>query len=155
IAANGTLSFTPAANANGTATVTVRLHDDGGATNGGADTSAAQTFTSTVNPRNDTPSFTKGANVTALEDADGQTVTGWATAMSPGPADEAGQALDFLVSSNNTSLFSAQPAIGGNGTLTFTPAANANGSATVTVRVHDSGGTAGGGADTSAAQTFT
>ena len=33
------------AQANGTANVTVRLHDNGGTANGGADTSAPQTFT--------------------------------------------------------------------------------------------------------------
>ncbi len=44
---------------------------------------------------------------------------------------------------------------GPNGTLTFTPATGATGSATVTVRIHDNGGTAGGGVDTSAPQTFT
>ena len=48
-----------------------------------------------------------------------------------------------------------QPAIAATGTLTYTPAANANGTATVTVRLQDNGGTANGGQDTSAAQTFT
>ena len=73
----------------------------------------------------------------------------------PGPANEAGQALNFIVSNNNNALFSVQPAVAANGTLTYTPAANANGSATVTVQVHDNGGVANGGVDTSAAQTFT
>src|SRR6185295_14037777 len=70
-------------------------------------------------------------------------------------SDEAAQALDFIVASSNAPLFSAQPAISSTGTLTYTPAPNANGSATVTVRLHDNGGTAGGGVDTSAPQTFT
>src|SRR5207249_193299 len=122
--------------------------------NGGVDTSAAQTFTITVTPVNDVPSFTKGANQTVLEDAGAQTVTAWATAISAGP-NEAGQTLNFIVSNNNTTLFSGQPAVSASGTLTYTPAANANGSATVTVQVHDNGGTANGGVDTSAAQTFT
>src|SRR5690242_21193434 len=52
------------------------------------DTSAPQTFTITVTAVNDAPSFTKGANQTKLEDAGGQTVTGWATTISAGPADE-------------------------------------------------------------------
>src|SRR5207245_1222344 len=81
--------------------------------------------------------------------------TAWATTLSAGPADEAGQTLSFIVSNNNTTLFSAQPAVSASGTLTYTPAANANGSATVTVQVHDTGGTTNGGVDTSAAQTFT
>src|SRR5262249_53326136 len=52
-------------------------------------------------------------------------------------------------------LFSTQPSVSSNGTLTFTPAANVTGSATVTVQLHDNGGTASGGADTSSAQNFT
>src|SRR5207237_814220 len=70
-------------------------------------------------------------------------------------ANEAGQTLNFIVSNNNTPLFSVQPAVAANGTLSYTLAANANGSATVTVTVHDDGGTTNGGADTSSAQTFT
>src|SRR5262249_32049462 len=50
--------------------------------------------------------------------------------------------------------FSVQPAISTSGTLTFTPAPDANGSATVTVTLKDNGGTANGGVDTSAAQTL-
>ena len=90
-----------------------------------------------------------------LEDAGAQSVTGWATGISAGPANESAQVADFVVTSNNNALFSVQPAVAANGTLTYTPAPNANGSATVTVQVHDNGGTANGGVDTSAAQTFT
>ncbi|UXI69305.1 beta strand repeat-containing protein [Tahibacter amnicola] len=154
ISPTGTLSYTPAANANGTATITVRLHDDGGTANGGVDVSAAQTFVITVTAVNDVPSFTKGADVSVLEDAGAQSAAGWVTAMSAGPANESAQVLNFIVSNTNNALFSAQPAIAANGTLSFTPAANANGTATVTVQVHDNGGTANSGVDTSAAQTF-
>lgn len=155
ITVDGTLTFTPAANANGAATVNVRLQDDGGTANGGQDTSDPQIFTITVNPVNDAPSFTKGGDQTVLEDAGSQTVTGWATSVSAGPSDEAGQALTFLVTNDNNTLFSGQPVIAANGTLTFTPAPNANGTATVAVRVQDDGGTADGGQDTSNPQTFT
>ena len=61
IAANGTLSFTPAANAFGSAVVTVSLSDNGGTANGGDDTSNSVTFTITVTAVNDAPSFTAGA----------------------------------------------------------------------------------------------
>src|SRR4029453_7021081 len=81
----GTLSYTPAANAVGTATVTVRLRDDGGTANGGSGTSPPPTFTITGTPVNDAPSFTRGADQTVLEDAGPQTVAGWATALSAGP----------------------------------------------------------------------
>ena len=54
----------------------------------------------------------------------------------------------------NPGLFSTAPAIDSNGTLTYTPAADANGTATITVDLMDNGGTANGGVDTSAPQTF-
>src|SRR5207247_8928545 len=98
VAANATLTYTPAANANGSATLTVRIHDDGGTTNGGVDTSAPQTFTITVTAVNDAPSFTKGANQGVNEDAGAQTVAGWATAISAGAADEAGQGVAVQLS---------------------------------------------------------
>ena len=81
ISSAGTLSYTPAANANGSATVSVQLHDNGGIANGGVDTSGTQTFTITVTPVNDAPSFTKGADQTVLEDSGAKTVAGWATAI--------------------------------------------------------------------------
>jgi len=156
ISPSGTLTFTPAANANGSATVSVQLHDNGGTANGGVDTTTTVNFTIVVNAVNDAPSFTKGANQTVAEDAGAQTVNGWATALSPGGgADEAGQTLNFIVSNDNNALFSAQPAVSPTGTLTYTPAANASGSATVSVQIHDNGGVANGGVDTSVAQTFT
>ncbi|PYR90765.1 MAG: hypothetical protein DMF84_19190 [Acidobacteria bacterium] len=154
IAANGTLSYTPAATANGSATVTVALRDNGGTLNGGSDLSASQTFTITVTPVNDVPSFTKGANQVVLEDAVPQSIA-WATAISAGPANESAQTLNFIVSNSSNVLFSAQPQISATGTLTFTAAPNVNGLATVTVQLHDNGGIADGGVDTSAAQTFT
>jgi hypothetical protein len=155
IQASGRLSFTTAANKNGTATITLVLHDNGGTANGGVDASAPQNFTITVTPVNDVPSFTKGTDQTALENCGPQTVAGWATSISAGPADEAGQALDFIVTNDNTTLFSTQPALAANGTLTYTSALNRNGTATVTIRIHDNGGTASGGVDTSAPKMFT
>ncbi len=153
IAANGTLTYTPADNANGTATVTVELMDDGGTDNGGDDTSDPQTFTIIVNAVNDPPSFTKGADQTVTEDAGAKTVTGWATSINPGPG-ESSQTVQFLVTDDNPALFSARPAIASDGTLTYTPANNASGAATVTVELKDDGGTANGGDDTSDPQTF-
>src|SRR5207237_24996 len=155
IGSDGTLTYTPAADANGSAAVTVRIHDDGGTASGGVDTGAAETFAIGIGHVNDAPSFTKGADRIALEDAAAQTILSWATDISRGPADESGQALNFIVTNNANALFAVQPAIAADGTLTFTPAVNANGAATVTVQLHDDGGIADGGVDTSAAQTFT
>ena len=157
IGPSGNLSYRPANNANGIATVTVTLKDNGGTANGGVDTSAPQTFTITVNAVNDAPFFTKGTNQTVLEDAGAQTVANWATSIFRGGGpDELGQTLTFQVTNNtNAALFSSGPAISSTGTLTYTPAADANGSATLTINLKDDGGTANGGVDTSASQTFT
>ena len=111
-------------------------------------------FTITVTPVNDVPSFTKGANQTVNEDVTAQSVASWATAISAGPNDS-GQTLTFTCTAANSALFSAQPAISTAGVLTYTPAANAYGSSTVSVTLKDNGGVANGGVDTSAAQVFT
>ncbi|MDD1619946.1 MAG: DUF4347 domain-containing protein [Methylococcaceae bacterium] len=104
---------------------------------------------------NDMPAFTKGGDQVVNEDAGAQTVASWTTGLSAGAANESGQVLSFVASNNNNALFSVQPTIDGNGNLSYTPAANASGVATVTVFVRDNGGTANGGVDTSATQTFT
>ena len=147
----GDLTFTPADNASGSATVTVTLMDDGGTANGGTDTSAPQTFMITVNPVNDPPTFTLPADPdqTILEDSGPQTVPGFATNIDAG---EPGQVVTFNVTTDNPALFAAGPAIDpATGTLTYTPAANAFGTATVTVTLMDDGGDT----DTSAPQMFT
>ena len=142
---NFTLDYAP--NANGTSNITVRATDPGGLF-------VEDTFAVNVAAVNDAPAFTKGADQTVNEDAGSQTVTGWATGISAGPANETGQTLTFSASNNNNALFSVQPAVAANGTLTYTPAPNANGSATVTLTLSDNGGVANGGVDTIAAQTF-
>jgi hypothetical protein len=68
---------------------------------------------------------------------------------------ESAQTVQFIVSANDPSLFAVQPAISPDGTLSYTPAANAFGSATVTVTAKDDGGTTAGGHDTSLPSTFT
>jgi hypothetical protein len=154
-ATTGNLTFTPVANTSGTATIEVKLTDNGGTADGGVAESATQSFAITVTAVNDAPSFTKGGNQTVLEDAGAQSVTGWATAFSRGPADEAGQTISFEVTGNtNAGLFSSGPAVSSTGTLTFTPAANVYGTATITLRARDDGGTANGGVDASPAESF-
>jgi hypothetical protein len=102
---------------------------------------------------NDAPSFTKGPDVTVAEDSGAANLAGWATNISSG-AGEAGQTVEFLVSNNNAALFAAAPSISPSGALKFTPAPDAFGIATVTATLKDNGGTANGGVDTSAPQTF-
>jgi len=156
VSSTGVLTYTPVANANGSATITLVIKDDGGTANGGVDTSAAQTFTITINSVNDVPSFTKGADQAVNNNAGAQTVANWATGISPGPANESGQTLTFQITNNtNAALFSAGPSVSSTGTLTYTPAANGGGTATITINLRDNGGTANGGVDTSPSQTFT
>ena len=88
---------------------------------------------------------------TVAEDSGNFTNKNYFTATSVGPANEASQAISFVLSNNNNSLFATQPAIAADGTLTFTTAANANGTATVTIVVRDDGGTANGGVDNASA----
>ncbi|GDY22183.1 hypothetical protein LBMAG56_35300 [Verrucomicrobiota bacterium] len=143
---NLTLAFAP--DGNGTSQISVSATDAG-------DLAVTNTFVVTVNPVNDAPGFTKGPNQTVVENSGAQTVPGWATMRSAGPPNESGQMLSFMVLNDSNSLFSAQPAVSADGTLTFTPAASATGTATVSVYVQDDGGTERHGVDRSATQTFT
>jgi hypothetical protein len=155
----GKLSFVPAANDNGTlyATFTFKVRDDGGATDGGVNIDPTDnTMTINVTAVNDEPSFNAGGDQTVNEDAGAQTVGNWATSISAGPADESSQTLTFQIASNsNAGLFSTAPAVSSAGTLTYTPAANQHGSSTIGLRLIDNGGTANGGDNTSAVQSFT
>ena len=123
----------PNLNFNGTiaTAITFRAWDRTTGTNGGtADTStnggttaystATETAAIAVTAVNDVPSFTKGADQAVLEDAGAQSVAGWATSISSGAADEAAQALTFLVTTNNDAC--SRPADGeSHGNLTYTP----------------------------------
>jgi len=156
LAADGTLTFTPAPNANGTATVTVFAVDNGGTAKGGVDTSAAQTFVIAITPVNSAPGFTLAAATVTVDQNSGLTTTNnFATGFTPGPANESAQTLvGYTVTNTNAALFTTPPAIANNGTLTFTLADGQSGNATVTVVAQDSGGTANGGVDR-ATNTFT
>lgn len=154
ISSNGILTFTPADNAFGTAQVSVTLIDSGGTDHNGHDTSPVQTFFINITPVNDAPSFTKGADQLAAMTTATQTVAGWATNVSPGPPNESGDILSFLISTDNNALFTLPPTVSPNGTLTYALTPKVHGSATVTVRLKDNGGITNGGQDTSPWQSF-
>ena len=141
-------TYTPAVNYNGADSFTFTVND-------GALTSAPATVSITVTAVNDAPSFTKGLNQSVVESTGLHTVTGWATSISAGPSDESGQSLTFIVTNDNSGLFASPPGVAPNGTLSYTLAATGSGTALVTVKLADNGGTANGGADTSGPQTFT
>jgi VCBS repeat-containing protein len=153
--ADGSFTYTPQADFNGPDSFTYAAND-------GTLNSGAATVTITVNPVNSAPSFSlAGDNISVNANDGAQTVSNWATNISAGPPNEAGQTVSFDVSNNNPTAFGllgvgGQPAIDGDGTLTFTPGSGAGGTiVTVTVTAKDNGGTANGGHDTSAPQTFT
>lgn len=143
--AMASLRFQPVTNQYGMATITVTLQDDGGA-KGRIDT-ITRTFTVTVAPINDPPSFTYLAgNWSALDEnpqnhgpASAQSVPGWATSIFAGAVNEASQKLLFDVTNDNHKLFAVQPALSDEGTLTYTPAPNARGVANVMVVLQDDG----------------
>ena len=155
VSAGGTLTYAPAADAFGSSTVTVVANDNGGTANGGDDSSGAASFGIAVVAVNDAPRFTAGGNQTVLSLLGAQSVSGWATGISPGPANEGSQSVSFVVTTSNPALFAVQPAVSADGTLTYRPKLLALGSATITVRAVDNGGTANGGVDTSAPQSCT
>ncbi len=103
--------------------------------------SSATGITNQSNPSNTAPSITGPSGQLINEDAN----TG-ALAVTVGDTETAAASLVLTGTSNNTTLVPnnvANIAFGGSGTnrtVTITPAANQNGSATITLRVTDGGG---------------
>lgn len=98
-------------------------------------------------PVNDAPGFT--ASPLNLQLAPGAVFSeaGWASDISPGPANESGQAMQFVVSGSVPSnYFSAPPTVSTTtGDLEFTLHPQADGSVMLQIRLQDSGGTSNGG----------
>ena len=145
----GYVTFVPAANFFGTVTLNYSVNDYDPLT------SNIVSITVNVLPVNDAPSFTVGANQSMCINSGVQIVNLWANSMSAGPANESAQSLSFIVTNNNNALFTSQPAVDALGNLSYESATNQSGSAVVSVRIADSGGTSNGGIDLSAIQTFT
>ncbi|HET7829867.1 MAG TPA: Ig-like domain-containing protein, partial [Candidatus Limnocylindrales bacterium] len=97
-------TYSPDENFNGSDSFTFTATSEGAA-------SAPATVSITVNAVNDDPTFTVGPNVEVDEDSGPYIGNGFITDGSPGPADESGQSLAYVVTADTTSLFSAQPAI--------------------------------------------
>jgi len=129
----GTLRFTPAANASGTATITAMVNDGQTQSN-----TVTRSFTVTVNSVNDAPTLNALSNVSLNANAGQQTVA--LGGIGSGAANES-QALAVTATSSNPGLI-PNPTVtytspGTTGSLRFTPVANATGTATITVRVND------------------
>jgi hypothetical protein len=145
---NGTLTFTTGPELSGSAIVTVQARDNGGTANGGVDTSAPQTFTITALSANDPPTISILGDVSITQLDGPQSIPGFATGIGPGPANETSQTVQVQIATDNSALFSSQPALAPDGTLTFAPAPDLSGTANVVVTARDDGGTANGGDDT-------
>jgi len=147
-----THTYTPTSNLNGADTFTINVSDT-------TDTDTL-TVNVTINAVNDEPSLSIGANQ-SNSGADGgvlQTVNAFASMSSPGGGtDENTQTIsDFIVSeASDTNNVVSGVDISNAGVLTYTPANNVDGVATINVQVQDDGGTANSGDDTSTVSQFT
>ncbi len=133
--------------------VRITVQDDGGVINPGDDDTTIATFSISVAPVNDVPSFTLPIVAPAVtpsvrvNEDNGLTTLPFATSILAGPASALDenlitfwkQTLFFDVLSNtNTALFSTQPSIDPvTGNLTFQPAPEQNGQAVVVVQLRD------------------
>ncbi|NPA38151.1 MAG: T9SS type A sorting domain-containing protein [Chlorobi bacterium] len=115
----------------------------------------ATTFKLTVLPVNDPPLMDPVDDV--VIDNDGAEHTIDITGIAPGPGNESDQTVSLTFTNDNSSLFSdisLDYTAGGNtATLRYTPAAQAEGIAHITLSLSDDGGTLNGGEDLSE-QTF-
>ncbi len=132
-AAARSVVVTPAANQFGVATITIFVTD----TNNGT---ASDSFVLTVQPVNDVPTLNPISPITILEDAGPQVVQ--LSGISGGAANETNN-LTITVTSSNPGLIPSPGVFthrsGSTNSFTFSPAANSNGVATLTVTVNDGG----------------
>jgi hypothetical protein len=153
------LTFRPATNFFGTQNIRLTVNDLGSVGKGGGQVSTA-VFSLEITPVNDAPSFTalpEGTVVLVDEDAatSKTTLSNFLTGIQVGPTNEVTrQTLSFEVSVENPNLFSQLPRISEAGELRFVPNPQAWGESLVTVHALDNGGTANGGWNRSATNSF-
>jgi hypothetical protein len=141
---DGSFTYTPDADYAGADEFTYRVFDDDGAP------SAPATVSLTVAPVNDPPTFGGGAPQSAAAGDGPQVAGGWLTGISAGPG-EGAQSVAFQVTTSDDAAFASLPSVASDGTLTWAAAAVIEPTAVmVTVVAQDDGGTANGGADSSA-----
>lgn len=153
------LTFRPATNFFGTQNIRLTVNDLGSVGKGGGQVSTA-VFSVEITPVNDAPSFTalpEGTVVSVDEDAPTSktTIANFLTGIRVGPTNEViRQTLSFEVDVENPGLFSQLPRVTPAGELRFTPNPQAWGESRVTVHALDNGGTANGGWNRSATNSF-
>lgn len=126
--ANGTLTFTTDNSSLGTATISIVAIDNPNDPDNGR--SETQTFTITMTEASK-PTFDFFDDITVDEDAGPQSVSNFIINFD---ANDDGQSIvEYQVTNNNSTLFSVEPSIAADGTLTFTTADDTSGTATVSV----------------------
>lgn len=155
LAPDGQLTFATMADANGSASLEVVLRDDGGTQFNGIDTSPIVQLTITVEPVNDQPTFAIQGDVVVDLDAGAQLIPNFLTNFEPGGGESEQSIAEVILTHDNEALFLSAPSVDTDGALSFTPAAEASGQATVMLSVRDTGGTQNGGIDQSEIQSFT
>lgn len=149
LAASGDFEYAPATpHFNGEDSFTYVADD-------GFETSEEVQVNITVLPVNDAPGLKLVETVVVEPDAGPQVIPGVVIDASPGAPNETDQIVTVQVIGNSSpGLFVAGPTVGGDGSVSFTSAPGAVGFATVTLQAMDDGGTANGGEDTSAPESF-
>lgn len=153
ITSNG-ISFRPAQDFFGSASIQVTVEELGATVT----PIANQTISVQVTPVNDAPSFVVGADQVVKSGAGLQSIANWATGFNSGQPNENQTIARYeIVGITNNNVFSILPTISNDGTLTYRPVSNLAQATTATIRVRvvDSGSTDNGGVNRSAEQTFT
>jgi hypothetical protein len=166
---NGQLTFTPAPDRFGDVLVNVTLKDDAGTQRSGSDTSVMKQMVITIRPVNNQPQFSLRPgrrDVQVLQSSGQHVIHGFAMQITAGHPNEdeciasnvqcKGQSLTFFTEDISApELFSVLPMVSRNGTLNFTLAPAATGSAVIRLYLQDDGNTTDGGVDKSPVQIFT
>lgn len=128
------LVFTPAANKNGEAKITVTVNDQQATNN-----TIIREFIVKVAPVNDAPVFDINPTVNILENAGPQSISNFAYNIDDGDPDLS-QTLSFILNTTGALSFKTLPSISSsNGTLSFETSKDSNGEANVTVTLNDQG----------------
>jgi len=139
LSATGSVLFSPVADASGTSIITVTVTDAGAdqIMNTADDGILRRSFTVTVLPVNDRPTFSgpPGQTVSINDDGGSQSIAGFLTNITRGggPSEVGQSLLPFTVTVYTPALFQTLPTIDSLGRLSFTPALNASGSSPILV----------------------
>jgi formylglycine-generating enzyme required for sulfatase activity len=153
ISSTGILCYKTQKDAFGLATFNVILSDNGGTSNNGVDQSQAYSLSINIINIPDAPSFEKGSDIVVYETGEPVSIT-WATQLSCG-TNESDVLEQFIITTDNASLFQIQPSISLDGVLNFQPLYQQTGLAHVSVQLKDNGDLTYGGTNISQPISFT